>query len=368
MLINKINIDEITRSFAPKISHEYVRKYFRLEPDTKINNDSLFAKMEKLTNSAYPTSLPTEEINDTRWEYFYLPMKHEDRLICTPIFVMLYRSFYHIGFPGINNSIGLLEVDKGKGKCPVDPVDYELLIDEAIRFVPLMKETGNDIVEQAYPYNYRRGKIRRKYFTGKEKLMPAKMRKEIEAAYQGHLEKRRDLGEVSLNDYLNTAAICYQGAFNEKAAGITPREMYKRWADNRDFGMLEVNPDSKKEYTEWLMSNGRRGSHQFEILYSPIKSGIHLYPPEKEHPFYRLSAIIDIHVEHFIRMVTNLVKHNVPFETYCLKDALDYLTGESLVDVNGRGYESFHYLPSREYREKYFPHIQWNEIKVLKYK
>ena len=42
----KIDIGEITRSFAPRINHNYVRKYFRIDRETNINNDAFYAKME----------------------------------------------------------------------------------------------------------------------------------------------------------------------------------------------------------------------------------------------------------------------------------------------------------------------------------
>jgi hypothetical protein len=361
----KKDIDEITKSFAPKISHTYVRNYFRIDFETEINNDSFYSKMEELTSKAYPSSLPCKKQSDTRWEYFYLPMKRKGRLICTPIWVLLYQSLYYVWFYGINSSSGNLVVDKGNDELFGD---YNLFIDEAIRFIPLMKETDNKIVERTYPYDYRVGKIRKKYFYNKEKLMPESERNEIETAYKKHLEKKLTLGEISLNDYLNTAAICYRGAFKEKSGSMTPREMYHGWADNRHFGMLDIDPDNKKEFTKWLITCGSRGSHPFEIVYSPVNSGIHLYPPEEEYPFYRLSVANKYFTEIFIRMAVTLVEHKVPFETFCMTDSLDYLTGESFVDVNGSGIDTFYYSPSRENREKYFPHIQWKEIKVLKWK
>ncbi len=45
MFIMKIDIREITRSFAPRISHNYVRKYFHIDPETNINNDAFYASM-----------------------------------------------------------------------------------------------------------------------------------------------------------------------------------------------------------------------------------------------------------------------------------------------------------------------------------
>ncbi len=83
--------------------------------------------------------------------------------------------------------------------------------------------------------------------------------------------------------------------------------------------------------------------------------------------FYQLSVGNNLYNDIFIKMVVALVKHNVPFEA-AVSESLDDLTGEKFVGVNTKGFDTFYYHNSRQYREKYFPHIQWEEIKVLKWK
>jgi hypothetical protein len=360
----KLNIAEITHSFAPKIRYVEVEGLFRLSDERKINNDTFYTKIQELTEKAHPSY---KDKTDTKWEYFYLPMKRKGRLICIPFSVVLYRSVYYVWFHGFSG-FGWIAVNKGNDKFYYE--DYLLFIDEAIRFIPLLKETGNTLIERTFPLDLRRGKIRGKYIREKNELMPEKERKEIEEAYKNHLEKKLTVDEISLNEYLNTAAICYRAAFKkEKTKVLTPLEMYKRWADNRDGGMLDIDdPDSKKEYMDWLNSGKWSGTHPFEIVYSFIELGIHLYPPRLDKPCFGISVSYIHLTAPFVDMVGNLIKHNVPFEAYQLDEALDYLTGESFIDVNIIGLDSFHYYPSRENRKKYYPHIQWDKIEVVKFK
>ena len=244
---------------------------------------------------------------------------------------------------------------------------YCLFIDEAVRFIPVLKEYGVKLIERTFPYDLRTGKIKGKYTT--DNLMPEKERKEIETAYKKHMEKKLTAGEISLNDYLETTAICYRATNKKEARQLTPLEMYKKWADSRHGGMLDIkDPDSKQEYTEWLHSGKWAGQHPFEIVYSFFSLGVHLHPPGKHRPTFFLSNSNEFLVEVFVRMAEALMKHNIPFEASRLDEALDYLTGESYLRVNQLGLDSFYYEPSRENRKKYFPHIQWNEIKMVKWK
>jgi hypothetical protein len=359
----KINITEITKAFAPKIRYAEVEGYFYLNHEQKICNDAFYAKIEELTGKAYPSF---KDKFDTKWQFFYLPMKRKGRLICIPIYIGLYESVYYVSFYGFSG-FGCLAVDKGNEELYGD---YPLFIDEAIRFIPLLKETNNKIIERTFPYDLRRGKVQGKYIYEKEELMPEEERNEIETAYKKHLEKKLSVKDISLNDYFNTAAICYRAIYQEeKIKNLTPREMYQKFADRRHGGMLDIkDPDSKKEYMQWLNSGTWRGQHPFEIVYSFIQLGIHLFPPDKHQPSYRLSVSNKLLTEQFVRMAYTLVMHNIPCEAFRLEEGLDYLTGESFVDVNVLGLDTFHYYPSRENREKYSPHIQWDEIEVVKWK
>jgi hypothetical protein len=245
----KINITEITHGFAPAVRYVEARSRFRLDlHETKISSDALYSKIEALTALAYPSY---KDKFDTKWHDFYLPMKRAGRLITVPMSVTMYESVFYVSF-GLSESYGYLAVDRGSGYFDEF---YLLIVDEAIRFVPTLKQYGIKLVERTYPYDLRLGKIKGKYVF--DELMPEEERQKIEEAYRGHLKKHLTLEKVSLNEYLETASICYRAGMKREAlVGMTPLQMYRKWADTRHGGMMDIkDPDSKQEYMEWLNSS-----------------------------------------------------------------------------------------------------------------
>jgi hypothetical protein len=359
----KMNITEITMSFVPKLGFAKAEKYLRPYGLVELKNDELYAKIEELTKMAYPSF---EDQWDTRWRYVYLPIKRDGKLVCSPFAITLHNKAWSISFHGYTRALGFLAVDKGSEKIPGD---YTLAFDETIRFIPLLKETNNKLIEQTFPYDWRQGKVRRKYIRPNSELMPLEEKEKIAAAYKTHLEKKLTVTEISLNDYLNAAAICLREAFPEKITGdMTPKDIRQRFADMRHGGMLLLeNPDSKKEFMDWFNSDSWRGSHPFEIVFS-TPHGIMLYPPEKDHPFYRLSIQDPFYNKKYVHMAYSLIENNIPFQAHSMEDALEYIAGEAYVGVNVMEEDAFQYKPSREYKKKYLPHIQWDEIEVVKWK
>lgn len=363
-----MNITEITRLFSPTFSFTKAYKHLRVHGLVDFNNDALYAKAAELAAKAEPSF---DDQWDTTWKYFYLPMKRKGRMICSPFSLNLHRGkSYSISFYGFTSG-GYHGIEKGNDEVP----DYYFhFLDETIRFITLLKEYGNQLIEKTLPFDWRTGIIKRKYTCPAHELMTTREADRIKAAYQKHLKKKLSVSEISLNDYLNTAAICYRAAFEKDIQRIdkelTPRDLIKRWADNRHGGMwLMEDPDSKKEYMDWLYSNKWDGAHPFEIVYSS-PHGIYLYPPENEDTFFRLSVDDHFYYPEFARMAAALVEHNIPFKAGSLDDVLEYLTGESDMEVNTGSMRNptFRYETSRENRKQYFRHIRWDEIQVLKWK
>ncbi len=365
----KIKIAEITQAFLPTFSFTKAYKHLRLYGGADVKNDALYAKTAELAAKAGPSF---DDQWDTKWQYFYLPMKRKGRLISSPFSLNLHRGkAYTFCFYGFTSGMGYHSIEKGNEDVP----DYYFqFIDETIRFIPMIKEYGTQLIERTFPHEWRTGRIKRKYTRPAHEIMSMEESDRINAAYQKHLEKKLTVSEISLNDYLNTAAIGYRAAFEKEIERIdkelTPLDLIKRWADQRHGGMLFIeDPDSKKEYMDWFLSDKWDGAHPFEIVYSS-PHGIYLDPPDEKHTFFRLSVADPFYNGEFVRMAAAMVEHNIPFEAYGLAEALEYLTGESDMEVNTMGIRepSFQYETSRENRKKYFPHIRWDEIQALKWK
>jgi hypothetical protein len=283
-------------------------------------------------------------------------------LISIPFSVLEYRRDFFVFF----QQLGHLHIKRGKEK---GVKEFKNIFREALRFVPLIKKTGGEILKKTLPYDIRSGKIKGIHVM--KNAMSERERRRILADYEEHVKEQLAQTEISLNDYLEVAAICYRRAFKAKAKKLSPLEMYKKWADGRDGGMLSIKDwDSKDDFRRWSESGMWAGSHPFEIVFSWHQHGIHLYPPYKEKPYYSLRVTNYAYAETFVNMARALIKERVSFEASELESVLDYLSGRTYFSVNSFGdiSTSFFYVPSREYKKMYFKHIEWDEIKIPNWK
>ncbi len=342
--------------FNPKLTYseiEYLTGDRMSLQGKKIENTSVYNLVRELTDQAFPSY---EDRYDRKWFDFYLPLRRSGKMISLPFGIVEYKKEFFIGFQGL----GHLQVKRGRAKVEEE---YQTLFKEALRFVPLIKKTKPKILEKTVPHDIRTGKILGKYIM--EKLMPKKEGKKILPDYQRHLEKELKVVQISLNDYLETAAVCYQAAYEDKTKGLSPPEMYKRWADGRDCGMLEIkDKKSKRAYAYWLKHKSHCGGHPFEIIFSWHEHGIHLYPSDTERPYYMLEVTNYAYAKDFIEMVNALIKQEIPFQAGGLEEVVNYLSGETYFRVNEFSEHMFHYIPSQEYKRLYFRHIEWDELKV----
>ena len=179
------------------------------------------------------------------------------------------------------------------------------------------------------------------------------------------------ISQISLVDYLKVCAICYRAAYGKKTKNLSPAEMYKKWADGRDCGMLDIkDKNSEGAFMDWLRNKSHCGGHPFEIIFSSFGHGIHLYPPDSYSPHYFLGVTNYSYAEAFIHMAKSLIKERVPFNAKDLEEVLNYLAGEIYFSVNSSGniFHTFYYEPSKEHKEKYFRHVQWDKIEAPKWR
>lgn len=340
-------------NFEPKYTYsELLQILPQGHGERRVNYSRLYKFVKDLTSKAYPTE---ENAYDKRWMDFYLPLKRRGFLILVPISVMLYeqRFFLHL----IDSNI---EVNKGKEKGNDFLTE---IIEQTIHFYKIIKKEPG-IVEKSLPHDIRTGRVLGKYIM--EDLFPMEKKQEILRKYKDHVNAVGFSHPISLSDYLNTAAICYKAAFGNKAEGLTAKQMYRKWADGRDCGMLEIqNKNSKAEFEHWLDTKSHCGGHPFEIIYSWHGHGIHLIPPDRHKPCFALRVTDYTYARSFIEMIKALIEKGLPFEAHNLEMVLDYLSGDSYFTVNAY---SKHFILYDSRDRKLFRHIDWDEVKMVKWK
>ena len=345
------------KKFKPKLSF-YELEYLTETRvgEKEIKSDSVYNLVEKLTGIAAPTK---KTKFDTIWESFYLPVRRSGRRVSIPFSVMKYKDEFYISFRFTGN----LKISRGNDEIEKE---YKEIFEDALRFSSLIRDTNGEIAVKTVPYDYRTGKIKGKYVM--DKLMPGKEKTRMLKLYEKHREKKLKTSGVSLDDYLDTAAVCYRAAYPKKAKGLSSLEMYKKWADGRHGGMLDIKDfNSRDEFMGWKKSSEWIGAHPYEIVFSWHRHGIHLYPPDEDYgkPYYVLGVTNYAYAGDFIKMAKALIKEEIPFHANDFDDVLNFLAGEKYFTVNDYDELRFLYIPSREYKNKYFKYIEWDELKVV---
>lgn len=96
---------------------------------------------------------------------------------------------------------------------------------------------------------------------------------------------------MTTNDYFDYCKIAYLAAQHENNTideNLSGREMYQRYADGRDEGLLSIAPNSTKAFAQWLDSEHPKrssGGHPWEIKRGGNTTHIDLFV---ERPSYYL--------------------------------------------------------------------------------
>lgn len=168
------------------------------------------------------------------------------------------------------------------------PGDSELiwnnLIVSALDWINYVKKDwikANKKVQQNYPLNRRigvvpnslvRASLTETYRIDKE-LGKAKTKKFITLVESNyfHDEKNFIRPSMTANDFFDYCKIAYIAGQRKDEfvdVNLSGRKMYEIYADGRDEGLLEIDPKSKKEFSDWIDGTHpkkSRGGHPWEI-------------------------------------------------------------------------------------------------------
>jgi hypothetical protein len=157
----------------------------------------------------------------------------------------------------------------------------------------------------------------------------------------------RDLPKISLgmtaNTYFEYCRIAYlanpstheNGAFDRSLSG---RELYSRFADGRDGGLLAIPPDSAEAFREWYQAGRMSGGHPWEIYRggnsTHIDLGVASESSAKDSEFsVYLCADSSSRLVETCRIALALHGAGLPFQWLNRESYLDRLRGEDNVGI-----------------------------------
>jgi hypothetical protein len=140
--------------------------------------------------------------------------------------------------------------------------------------------------------------------------------------------------EMTLADYLRFCRICYQAnGYEQLEPSMTPREMYRAMADNRDAGLLEIPPDDPSAFSRWYRDR-QLGAHPWEICRGGNRTHISLQvTPRGDGWQLFLAGFSMARAIETAKMAIALDESGVPFVLERREEMLSMLRGEDLLGI-----------------------------------
>jgi len=337
--------------FEPSFS--YVKVADLTMPFTEVRDSRACELLRELGEMAEPTREEEYEGREFRvWESFYIPAKLSGFVAIPATLKALFTkdgASYLLEL-GDGSVISFREGDEREE-------DYHQLIEDMQKLYRFLARKGGWILEKLVPKDIRPGRILGKYVMEElgEYFMPLEKAKEI---WKKYTQRKGEISEVSLRDYLETAHICYRALFEN--VPDDPRKAYEFYSDGRNGGMLEIEDENPEAFSEWLNSGKWRGSHPFEIVSGYTEPGLILWPPhEHRKKRYFLAWGGGISRKAYVKAVEALLDSGVPFDTGDLDKILTFLTGHSYIKVNVADVDSLHYSEIPREKRRY---IEWDPL------
>ena len=242
-------------------------------------------------------------------------------------------------------------------------VDALIQVSRRLRFALQDPLRYNRMVQTRLPSTCRTGKIRRELTwprDAKPPLASGRIRRLIKVLTVARQLSR--LEKITLSDYLATVEIAFDVAFKDFRS-LSRLEKYKRKADGRHGGLLDLPPDDAKAFSEWFNSRRWTGTHPWEIVFGH-PHGIMISPryhTQSSSWSYVLWVGSLAWYATAARMAIALGGRRIPFEFGCWEGVVAALQGADEVDV-GPDLYSVRYDELKEHRPDGLPLIRWDPI------
>lgn len=212
--------------------------------------------------------------------------------------------------------------------------------------------TYHDWVVKELPIGYRKGVVKRSdlwksgYWT-RERDLDGTTEDDIEKftrLVENGIEKKpkNRLPSMTLNYYLEMCSLCFR-IIGKDIGDMTLEEQYKRFADGRDDGMLEINPEDSEAFRTFCKNS--QSGHVWEIIPGHGFSRMHLYPENDEDGWYFvLNGCFER--TNFIHIALEFSAKGIPLEVYEAKKVAVALKGEDYIGIVPRDEYPF-YASSR---------------------
>ncbi len=218
-------------------------------------------------------------------------------------------------------------------------------------------------IARQLPLTCRYGKIKRKY-TLPENAKPL-IEPDVLATIEQYVAKPMAGYETMTKaQYLHCVALAYDAVFDE-LKDLSPLEKYKRRADGRHCGLLDLGPNDTDAFMQWHQSAEWHVGHPWEIVFGHphgIMISPHLDEKTGRWIFYLWAGAEGYYVM-LLRMAEALAKEGIAFQIVSAESIFSALRGEDFVKIfPSPGIGSVQYEDIREVRPDCLDKIVWDEL------
>ncbi len=194
----------INVTFRPKLTVKSLEGMFngKLGSIDTFKNATLFGRITDLVDQVHPEDEPDSGSRAT-WLNLYLPVREQDQIFTYKLMVDQSK----------DGSIYCIQIDYGhnlifdviEGSQKIDRRLFDIPRDTAT-LLPNIKEGGVNALN--VPYSQRKGTVKSKYVL--DHIISLDERADIKLRYDRYVVNMGELHEVSLNQYIEVAAILVQ--------------------------------------------------------------------------------------------------------------------------------------------------------------
>lgn len=254
-----------------------------------------------------------------------------------------------------NAAVMSIEPNNKSADCR-DLVDFlQFLIDEVSAIIDGLKAGKyNAQISAMLPMEYKMGVIERKVLweivpEAKENAQDGLSDDEIAVFVKNCADNKTDGAAESLtnriesmtaNKYYDICATCYKAARLDEIENKSAKEMYRRYADERDGGLSMIDAESSEEFDKWYSSDDSKKwelhnpSHMWEIVAGSTHTRIHLYVYKDSGEYYfALTGGVHTRTAEVVRMYNALKADGIPVYIYDHKNIRNRLLGTDEVGI-----------------------------------
>jgi hypothetical protein len=262
---------------------------------------------------------------------------------------------------------------------------------------------ANKMVYENYPLNRRYGIVSNALIRNSlkdvyridEDLGKRNIKKFVSLVESGYFRKENNytLKSLTANDFFKYCKIAYTVVFKNKVdfnKNVSGDEMYKRYADGRHNGLLDIRPDSEQEFSDWIDRKHPKydiGGHPWEIMRGGNTTHIDLYVTRPDY-HWKEGYKVEFNVQALCRMKKAVLmflalnKAGLPISIYDSEGIRKRLLAQDNIGIVPRYcslhranqhfqkeqcvYDVMHYDELGRYKRRIKPFITWEPFPTLK--